>query len=56
LKEGEFNIEEKSPMTVEKMGFGCCVDNYGEKIYAVGGSLDNRKATNTCEVYNIAAN
>jgi hypothetical protein len=50
-------MEERSPMKTARLGFGCLVDNYGEKIYAIGGSLGKNKATTElCEVYNIEEN
>ncbi len=42
-------------MDLAKLGFGCCVDNYGEKIYVAGGSVGMQKATDSCQVYNIAS-
>lgn len=38
-------------MGVARVGFACAVDNYGERIYAIGGSQANHKATDVCEVY-----
>jgi hypothetical protein len=34
-----FDLEEKAPMSLEKLGFGCCVDNYAERIFVIGGSI-----------------
>jgi hypothetical protein len=36
-KNGKFELEDKAPMALERVGFGCAVDNYGEKIYVAGG-------------------
>lgn len=30
---------EKSPMSLARIAFGCCVDNYGDRIFAVGGTV-----------------
>jgi hypothetical protein len=43
-------------MKTSRVGFGCLVDNYGENIYAIGGSLGKHKATELCEFYNIEEN
>ena len=31
-------LEEREAMSTGRLSFGCMVDNYGEKIYAIGGS------------------
>ena len=41
-------------MNLEKLGFGCAVDNYGERIFVVGGSIGNEKPTDHCEYYNVS--
>lgn len=40
-------------MSLGRVGFGCAVDNYGEKIFAIGGSLQDHKGTDQCEYYNV---
>ncbi len=49
-------LKEKAPMTLARLGFGCAVDNYGEKIFAIGGSIGKQKSTDICEYYNVEAN
>jgi hypothetical protein len=43
-------------MNIGRLGFGCVVDNYGEKIYVVGGTIGKLNATDGCEYYNVEAN
>lgn len=33
-------------MKLARIGFGSIVDNYGEKIYIVGGTIGKHRATN----------
>ena len=40
-------------MITARVGFGCTVDNYGERIFVIGGSIGKHKATDKCEFYNI---
>ena len=40
-------------MKTARVSFGCSVDNYGEKIYAIGGTLAKQDPTNVCEYYNV---
>jgi len=32
-------LVDRAPMNLARIAFGCTVDNYGEKIYAVGGTI-----------------
>ncbi len=43
-------------MSVARLGFGCAVDQYGERIYAVGGSIENLNPTKICEYYSVSEN
>ena len=49
----EPELKEKAPMSLARLGFGCAVDNYGEKIFAIGGSLGKQKPTDLAEYYNV---
>lgn len=40
-------------MQVARLGFGCCIDNYGDRLYVIGGSVGKHKATDKCEYYDI---
>jgi len=42
-------------MAQARVGFGALVDNYGEKVYVVGGTVGKVKPTNKCEVYDVTA-
>ena len=46
-------LVEKAKLSTPKLGFGCAVDNYGEKIYCVGGTIGNQVATDKSEYYNV---
>ena len=50
------NLAQKANMKTARVGFGCMVDNYGERIFAIGGSTSKISATQECEVYDVAAN
>jgi hypothetical protein len=55
INNGNSALAERSPMNAGRLGFGCCVDNYGDRIFAVGGSTGKHLPTNLCEVYDIRA-
>ena len=38
-------------MAIGRVAFGCVVDNYGERIFAIGGTLPKQQATDVCEEY-----
>jgi hypothetical protein len=40
-------------MNAARLGFGCAVDNYGTRIFAVGGTLGKQQPIDTCEYYDI---
>ena len=48
-----FKTVKRAPMKQPRVGFGCLVDNYGENLYVVGGSIGAFKSTNKCEYYNV---
>ena len=40
-------------MKQARMGFACCADNDGRRIFAVGGLTAGRKPSDICEMYNV---
>ena len=54
MKEPE--LVEKAPMSLGRVAFGCAVDNYGDRIYAIGGTLPKQQATDVCEEYIVERN
>lgn len=52
----EAELLEKAPMSIGRVAFGCAVDNYGERIFAIGGTLPKQQATDVCEEYQIEQN
>jgi len=52
----EAELKEKAPMCIARIAFGCAVDNYGEKIYACGGTISGQTPTDVCEVYSVNEN
>lgn len=43
-------------MNLARIAFGCAVDNYGEKIFAIGGTVGQQQPTNQGECYDVASN
>ena len=43
-------------MNTARIGFGCAVDNYGEYIYVVGGTVGKKQLTDECEAYSLTQN
>ena len=43
-------------MSLGRVAFGCAVDNYGDRIYAIGGTLPKQQATDVCEEYIVEKN
>lgn len=43
-------------MKTARVGFGCTVDNYGDRIFVIGGSIGKHKPTDKCEHYNVENN
>lgn len=48
-----YKLAEKAKLSIAKLGFGCAVDNYGEKIFCVGGTIGNQVATDKSEYYSV---
>lgn len=40
-------------MSLARTSFGCAVDNYGDRIFAVGGIVGKMKGTDEGEYYNV---
>jgi hypothetical protein len=53
--DGNTALAERNSMITARLGFGCCVDNYGERLFAIGGSTGKHQPTNLSEVYDIKA-